>query len=569
MYLLYGKVNLKLSSALTNQNTKSFLDRIFPLLLLLGIVLNAFGLFNEILEPDGTLYATIAKHMAQTNDWVNLIGNGSDWLDKPHFPFWITALSFKIFGVNAFAYKLPSFLFWLLGIYYTYLLAVRLYNKTVAQLSVIIYITALHVILSNFDVRAEGYLTTLIIAATYHILYASEKKFSWHIVYAALYCGCAMMTKGIFVLVTIASGFIFYWIITKQWKEFAKPKWYLLFILSFLFTLPELYCLYVQFDLHPEKIVYGKTHVSGLRFFFWDSQFGRFMNTGPIKGKGNPLFFFHTILWAFLPWSLLLYVAVINLVSKIKSSKSQTIVISISALATFLLFSLSRFQLPYYIAIIFPHFSILTASWMMQSTSEKKYNRVSIMFTILFFVLVILSLIILIELNAVNMILFILITVISIVAFFIKQKKPVEAIAWKAICFSFLLSAFLNISFYPTLMHYQAGMQAGRWFNEHQPLGKEVTMYKCVGVTSFTFYSNATIKYAEDVDSIPNINSKKTFTLFGDSLEIDSLKSKGFNVKVLATFTYFHTSKLSLKFINPKTRSKQLQTFELADITKQ
>jgi 4-amino-4-deoxy-L-arabinose transferase-like glycosyltransferase len=39
--------------------------------------------------------------MAEHNDFVNLYNN-TDWLDKPHFPFWITATSLKILGVNSF-----------------------------------------------------------------------------------------------------------------------------------------------------------------------------------------------------------------------------------------------------------------------------------------------------------------------------------------------------------------------------------------------------------------------------------------------------------------------------------
>lgn len=63
-------------------------------------------------------------------------------------------------------------------------------------------------------------------------------------------------------------------------------------IILLIFISPELICLYIQFDSHPEKIVFGNTHVSGIRFFFWDSQFGRFFNTGPIKGKGDPFFLY-------------------------------------------------------------------------------------------------------------------------------------------------------------------------------------------------------------------------------------------------------------------------------------
>ncbi len=537
----------------------------FFILVCIGIILNSFGLFNEILEPDGTLYATISKHIAQTNDWVNLIGNGSDWLDKPHFPFWVTALSFKIFGYTAFAYKLPSFLFWLLGVYYTYQLALKLYNKKVAQLSVIIYITALHVILSNFDVRAEGYLSALIIAALYHICCISTSKYSMHIVYAAFYCACAMMTKGIFVWVTIASGLIFYWIITKQWKEFFQPKWYLLLALSFIFILPELYCLYVQFDLHPEKVVFGQTNVSGIKFFFWDSQFGRFFNNGPIKGKGDLSFFFHTILWAFLPWCLFLYAAVIQYFTKRKTDHSQRYIITVSALMTFLMFTLSKFQLPYYIVIVFPHFAIMTANWLAERDLSKKQKGIHVILVVLFFILVALSLTVVILLNAVNLFAFCVLLFITGVLFFVKRKDFILNTAYKAVCFAFLLSCFLNLCLYPTIMNYQAGMHAGRWYNQHQPLTQQVTLYRCVAQTSFTFYCNAPFNYADTIKQA-DVNTVKPLIVYGNKTEIDSLPAKGFKVDVLQRFDYFHISELTGKFISSVTRPSQLSTFEIARV---
>src|SRR5215475_14903201 len=97
-----------------------WLQKNFRWLLLLGISINATALFVAILEPDGALYATIAKTIANTGDFINLKVDGKDWLDKPHFPFWVAAISFKIFGVNSFAYKFPAFLFWGIGAYYTF-----------------------------------------------------------------------------------------------------------------------------------------------------------------------------------------------------------------------------------------------------------------------------------------------------------------------------------------------------------------------------------------------------------------------------------------------------------------
>ena len=70
--------------------------------------------------------------MVQSGDYLNLRFQDKDWLDKPHFPFWVTAAFFKVFGINTWAYKLPGILFGLLGAVYTYLFTKQQYNKATA-----------------------------------------------------------------------------------------------------------------------------------------------------------------------------------------------------------------------------------------------------------------------------------------------------------------------------------------------------------------------------------------------------------------------------------------------------
>ena len=292
-----------------NSPWESWLQKWFIPLLIPAILINAGGLFIRILEPDGALYATISKTIAQTGDFINLRVEGRDWLDKPHFPFWMAALSMRLFGINSFAYKLPAVLFWALGGWYTYRLALSLYGKTTARLSVLVYVSAAQLVISNNDVRAEPYLTGLVIAAVYHFYKASRTRPGIHLLAGSFFAACAMMTKGPFVLITVGAGFVLDWIVGKQWDQFLNIRWWIALAWMAVFITPELYCLYIQFDCHPEKLVFGNQHVSGIRFFFWDSQFGRFFNSGPIKGNGDPFFFFHTLLWVFLPWSLLLYAA--------------------------------------------------------------------------------------------------------------------------------------------------------------------------------------------------------------------------------------------------------------------
>ena len=110
-------------------------------------------------------------------------------------------------------------------------------------------------------------------------------------------------------------------------------------------------------------------------------------------------------------------------------------------------------------------------------------------------------------------------------------------------------------------------MQAGKWFNTQELTGKKVIMYRCTSHTSFTFYSNAEIKYADTINADES-SYKVPAILYGEKKQIDSLASKGFSISVLKSFPYFHTSKLNIKFISSKTRNAQLQTFELAEINK-
>ena len=147
------------------------------------------------------------------------------------------------------------------------------------------------------------------------------------------------------------------------------------YLCCLLAILPELIALYQQFDLHPEKIVFGRTHVSGLAWYFWGSQFGRFFNSGPIVNThGNPFFFIHTYLWAFLPWSLIFIAANFKIIKKFKtmSVKEKTPLIFLlgSFWLTFIMFSATKFQLDHYTNIIMPFAAILCAQHIIENSSK-------------------------------------------------------------------------------------------------------------------------------------------------------------------------------------------------------
>src|SRR5215218_8959017 len=145
---------------------------------LLLFVVYTIGLFVPLMDNDAAHHATIALHMYLTGDYVNLIDHGQDYLDKPHLHFWLAALSYHLFGVTAFAYKFPSFLFTIVGTYATYRLGTLLYNSEVGKLAALIVASAFAYILSNTDVRMDAILTACVAIATWQLVaWVQEKKF--------------------------------------------------------------------------------------------------------------------------------------------------------------------------------------------------------------------------------------------------------------------------------------------------------------------------------------------------------------------------------------------------------
>lgn len=597
-------------------------NRWFPVWAMLLVLSMIPGLFTPIMEPDGALYASIAKEMYLRNDWVNLYAKGADWLDKPHLPFWITALSFNVFGVSAFAYKLPAFLFWLIGARYTYLLAKHFYGKPIAQAATIIYLSALHAILSNNDVRAEPYLTCFLIAASYHLIRMQNAEKWKHLFPAALFSALGLMTKGPFVMIPLAAGLLGHWIflhLRKEgkpfWRRLLEPQWYVYLVLTVLLTTPELYCLYVQFDQHPEKIVFGRTHVSGLRFFWWDSQFGRFLNTGPIKGKGDPAFFIHTTLWAFLPWSIYLFIAWWKglRIKHHQPSENQNMQEKFTlwaALFTLLIFSLSRFQLPHYLNMLFPYFSITVAHWMLinWSSSIKPIRWMHGSMAIISLLLLILPTLVTFLFKPVNWWLHPILMAAFLIPWWLllKHKNPWSWLRMGALG-ALGLSVFLNQFFYPALLPYQGGKRVAEFMNEQLP--EEKAHVWAVESHAFHFYSQQTPVYLDSFSLLNNpqvqkdLAGKWLYTGKWGKEQLDLLKKpvqkdqllqanpqanlksgpqanpeasseaiaipEAFRQPILEAgkneyvFPTYRITRLTGKFLNPKTRSSQMDTIFL------
>ncbi|MFA6085314.1 ArnT family glycosyltransferase [Mucilaginibacter sp.] len=541
-----------------NNNNKPF----YLILFVLALVVNFIGIGIDFFSDDPGLYASISRALIYKQDLLQLFSYNANWLDKPHFPFWAIFVSFKLFGVSVWAYRLPALLFFLLSLLYTYLFARRFYTKEIAVTAVLIVMTAQHVLLSNVDVRAEPYLMGLIIGSIYHIARLYERYTLADLLLATLLTACAIMTKGIFVIVAIYGALLGQLIFQKKFTDLFKAKWWLLFLATFIFTLPELYSLYVQFDMHPEKIVFGRHNVSGIRWFLWDSQFGRFVNSGPIvqQKSGDVFFFIHTLLWAFAPWCLFFYYALFKTLKsiwqKVKLAEYYTLS---GGLFLLLLFSLSRFQLPFYTNPIFPLFAIITAPYFYRQLSRLGDAYWKIIQWIGVVLLPLITIAIHIYLKPAGNAWFIADCLLfGAISFFIIIKvSPLRQKAFLLNCCAVLFANFyMNTTFFKILASYCGQITAASYVNQPQNNGQHIYSVNASN-NIFQFYCKRPVDFVA-IDEFKNFPSGQKSIFYFSQPSIDYLIKNHVDFKVIKTFTNYPQENILPAFINKETRYKVL-----------
>jgi 4-amino-4-deoxy-L-arabinose transferase-like glycosyltransferase len=542
---------------------------------LLGIAY-VLGLFVPLMDNDAAHHANIALHIYQQNDFVNLIDRGKDYLDKPHLLFWLSAISYHLFGVTAWAYKLPSVLFSIAAIYATYQLGKRLYDKETGKLATLILGSAQAFILACMDVRMDALLSSCIILATWQLTEAVTEKKWYNIVLSALFMAMGFSTKGLVGIIMPGIAIFFYLLYKRDFKQLFHWKWILTGLLTALFMAPVIYCYYLQFDLHPEKTIRGMNRISGVEFILWKQNTERLEGKNFGGGQKDYFFYFHTMLWAFLPWCIITYYAMGSRLKELWKTKFSFISskegLTIGTIVLiFILISTSRFQLPHYLNILFPFFSILAAAKLVQLHSRQRIKPQKIIFGIQLFIaflsIAMITLLCTWCFPAHNI--FIILCGVFTAAFVVWSMLKKEIISAKIVTIAVAASAFVNIllngSFYPDLLSYQGSSTLAAIANKEN-VDTSKTYYYNIGSTAFAF--DFYTQHLTPVLSIDQIKDKITEApwVFTNAKGIDTLKQHDLPLHTTYKSHEFHVTTLNTGFLDPRTRKHQLDTLYLVKI---
>lgn len=548
--------------------TPPFLSRNLYIFLfsLLGIVY-IIGLFVPLMDNDSAHHANIALRMHLTGDYVNLVDYGKDYLDKPHLHFWLCAISYKIFGVTTFAYKLPSFLFTIAGTYSSYRLGKALYNKEVGRLTALIIASSFSYILANNDVRMDAILIASVALTTWQLVEFIQHKNLRNIVGAALGFALGFATKGHIAIFVPAVATLFYILYLKQWELLYTWKWLLLLILFAFFISPVVYCYYLQYNLHPEKIVRGKDHINGVRFILLNQSIERFSGEMGSDSKNDYLFFIHSFLWAFAPWSILSYVAMAGRIKSFFQRREEWLTTG-AFLIMLLVVSFSNFKLPHYLNIIFPFTAVITSVYILNRRGEKKWVRV------IYNLQLSLSLLLLLVAAIINFwafpvenyrVMVLVVVILSVFFYFIKSTtlnslQKAIAMSVSAISLCFLL---LNANFYPQLLRYQGGNELAE-ITKEKVKPEDVYFWKETYSSSYNFYTSS---IRNEFNDSSMKNEKKSWLLYDKESE-EEIKKAGIILGEKFETPDYEITMPTLKFINPATRKKACSTMVIAEIQK-
>ena len=549
--------------------------RQYILLLLIVSICYLLGLFLPLMNGDASHHANIALHMYQYHNYVDLIDRGKDYLDKPHLLFWLAAASYHLFGVTPFAYKLPSLLFSIAGAWATYKTGKRLYNAETGKLAALILISSQAFILACMDVRMDAILTACIILASWQLLEATVTKKWYNTIAAALFMALGFSTKGMAGIAIPCTALFFYLLYKRDFAQLFHIKWLFMAFCTVVFMLPVLYCYYLQFDLHPEKEIRGMTNISGIRFILWGQNIERLEGENWGGGKKDYFFYFHTLLWAFLPWALLAYYAVGSRIKNLWTTKlaflKNTEAFTIGTIVfVFVLISASRFQLPHYLNIIFPFLSVLTAAKLIELNQQSAYRRMRVITRLQVAIAVLMVILI-----AVLYIWFFpvhvgfactlaLAALLFICWYAFGSQKPLSKIATVSVTGIALVNIILNGFFYPQLLHYEGGLNLAKLSREKQIDPADVYYYN-----TYNFVFDFDTQHLAPTLSLEEIINKpgKAYWLFTDAAGLDSLKQGQIPVAETIETEHFHITRLKLAFLNPATRPKTLDRLYLLKIS--
>jgi len=353
-----------------------------------GII--AFVLFNLFIgatsmplwEEDEAAYAAISQQMLVSGDWVNPNATWCEVHRKPPLHFWTILLSYKIFGVNEFATRLPSAISYLLLLFFLYWFTRRQFDPSIAALSVLILASSFLVPnLAKIGMTDNGLLLVSTVAMLAFYQYLKTPALKWNaIVWLCVSLGVLIKGPPILILVLGTWGFLF--LFAKDRKPLIRMHPWLWLPLALI---PLLIWGYVSWQRDDGETVWFLLDWYILK---------RFTGEGHVFGQtGPPGYHLAVYLLAFLPWWAFFPKSLYTLFTNVRSRSTESLFFMGWLVFGWFFYELMSSKLPSYSLAAMPGVAILAAKTGMiayKQETQDNWVKSGAVFTLLvsFFVMV-------------------------------------------------------------------------------------------------------------------------------------------------------------------------------------
>ncbi len=322
------------------------------ILLALGLLFFLPKLGMPLLDPDEGLYADIAREMLTGGDWIVPHVNGLPYLEKPPLYFWLTALTFRLFGLSEWATRLWAATAALGTVLLTWRIGRRLYGAPAGLMAGIVMATLVGNALYVRRASTDQLFVFCLTLAMYGFLRDVERPYRGSARFLLFYAGAglAVMTKGfigvVFPALIVGLGLVV--VRRLGWRELNLVRggalvaaiavpWHALVA----WRSPTLFSVYV-IDNHLLRFLNARRYVE---------------DDVP---SSTLAFLVASFLWAF-PWS----VFVLARREPDRSAQARWRAVVVIWLGVIVgLFALSRFKHEYYALPAFPALAVLVgAAW--------------------------------------------------------------------------------------------------------------------------------------------------------------------------------------------------------------
>ena len=330
---------------------KSWLYLLIVLVVLTVCILPLGG--RPMLTPDETRYAEIPREMLLTGNYVSPRLNGVRYFEKTPFSYWAFAASFKIFGMNRFALRLPCMLAMLATAWIVFLLMGRFYrDPRLRLLGAMIFAAMPFVYVLSTIAVTDMFLTLFVTGASATFFLAAQDDTGRGrrvllLMLCGFCCGLAFLAKGFLAIAIPAVTLFPYLIWDRKWKK--------------LFTLPWIPLAMLLLTAAPWCIAIHRQEPDFWHYFFFEEHINRFF--GQDKAQHARTFFYY---FPFLAIALAIWLPMIPDLCRAWHSRVKTSPLlkfcACGVVLPFLLFSCSSGKLPTYILPCLPPASILIAA---------------------------------------------------------------------------------------------------------------------------------------------------------------------------------------------------------------